>query len=47
MNLQTIADALEFSPATSVANLTMYPLLHGDETRPATPRSTKRWRPAS
>jgi len=34
MNLHTIADALEFGPATSVANLTMYPLLHGDETVP-------------
>jgi hypothetical protein len=32
MNLQTIADAVEFAPAISVANLTMYPLLHGDET---------------
>jgi hypothetical protein len=32
MNLQTIADALEFGPVTSVANLTMYPLLHGEET---------------
>ena len=34
MNLQTIADALEFAPAIGVANLTMYPLLHGDETVP-------------
>ncbi len=34
MNLQTIADALEFAPAIDVANLTMYPLLHGVETVP-------------
>ena len=34
MNLQSIADALEFGAATSVANLTMYPLLHGDKTVP-------------
>jgi putative restriction endonuclease len=34
MNLQTIADALEFAPTIGVANLTMYPLLHGDETMP-------------
>ena len=34
MNLQTLADVLEFAPAIGVANLTMYPLLHGDETVP-------------
>jgi hypothetical protein len=34
MNLQSIVDALEFGPAISMANLTMYPLLHGDETLP-------------
>jgi hypothetical protein len=31
MNLQTIASALEFGPVVGAANLTMYPLLSGEE----------------
>jgi hypothetical protein len=34
MNRQTVADALEFAPVIGVANLTMFSLVHGDETVP-------------